>query len=100
MVEHPTYGEYPYVFNAEGVDTYRGDGVFDLVNLDETQPALTPEEFAEEMKRLSVGGDRHSRSFDPEEGHVEMDKLLCKVLVKLGYSAGVEIFKKSPKWYA
>ena len=55
----------------------------------------TPEEFAELMKEIQVKfGD------DEEIAHTHMDALMVKVLVELGFHAGVAIFDKQKKWYA
>ena len=54
---------------------------------------LTPEEFKEQMAKLA-------RIEDQEGVHVLMDKLMCELLVNLGYEEGVEIFKATDKWYA
>lgn len=38
--------------------------------------------------------------FDPEAAHVEADKVLCNLLVSLGYEDVVEAWHKVPRWYA
>ena len=35
-----------------------------------------------------------------EQVHKYMDSLMEDTLVALGYEKGVEIFKRTPKWYA
>ena len=55
---------------------------------------MTPKEFAEEMRRLNES------DLDEMRVHEEMDDLMCKLLTKLGYRKGVEIFNKTSKWYA
>lgn len=57
--------------------------------------ATTPEEFAAQMQKIrdTVGGDE-------EVAHSEMDNLMAKVLVELGYRDGIAIFDKQGKWYA
>lgn len=57
--------------------------------------ATTPEEFAAQMQEIrnTVGGDE-------EAAHSEMDSLMAKVLVELGYRDGIAIFDKQEKWYA
>ncbi len=55
----------------------------------------TPEEFAKQMQQIFddlVG--------DEEAAHGEMDDLMSKVLIELGYKDGIEIFNKQEKWYA
>ena len=37
---------------------------------------------------------------DTETSHIEADKLLCKLLVTLGYQKSVAAFMALPKWYA
>ncbi|MBU0752400.1 MAG: hypothetical protein KJ787_14090 [Gammaproteobacteria bacterium] len=57
--------------------------------------ATTPEEFAAQMQKIrdTVGGDE-------EVAHADMDNLMAKVLVELGYRDGIAIFDKQEKWYA
>ena len=63
---------------------------------------MTPDEFARKMKEASelkftFGGCE----FDDTEGaHCDMDKLMCTLLTDLGYSEGIDIFRKTKKWYA
>lgn len=57
------------------------------------KPLYTPEEFAEEMRRLI------NIEFT-EDRHIEMDDALCALLISLGYEEGVEIFIDAKKWYA
>ena len=54
---------------------------------------LTPGDFASLMRKLAEHDDIESR-------HVQMDKLLCRVLESLGYAEGVAIFRESEKWYS
>lgn len=56
---------------------------------------MTPAEFAVEMRKICSDPSR-----DPEEAHRDMDILMCKVLRKLGYGTGVNIFIGAPRWYA
>lgn len=35
-----------------------------------------------------------------EEDHIEADKILCDLLVALGYQEVVNEFENVPKWYA
>lgn len=53
---------------------------------------MTPNEFKEEMKLIANEGDIGN-------GHVEMDSLMCDLLIALGYGEGVEIFNSVEKWY-
>lgn len=56
---------------------------------------LTPEDFEETMLFISANfGD------DKERVHKYMDSLMEDTLIALGYEKGVEIFKRTPKWYA
>lgn len=54
---------------------------------------MTPEEFEKRMRKLQKNDDEEGR-------HVFMDKLMCEVLIELGYKAGVDIFEGTCKWYA
>lgn len=54
---------------------------------------ITPREFADQMKEFAKGGDL-------EVTHGMADDLMCKVLYRLGYGEGVEIFEEMDKWYA
>ena len=56
---------------------------------------MAPKEFEKAMKSLSEDKDK-----DAEETHWDADELMCEVLVSLGYSAGVEIFRDMDRWYA
>lgn len=55
----------------------------------------TPEEFTAQMQKIrdTVGGDE-------EAAHSEMDNLMAKVLVELGYRDGIAIFDKQEKRHA
>lgn len=37
---------------------------------------------------------------DEEIVHSMMDGIMCETLDRLGFTEGVEIFDKTPKWYA
>jgi len=37
---------------------------------------------------------------DIETCHVELDEYICQVMESLGYSDGIRLFRKIPKWYA
>jgi len=54
----------------------------------------TPEEFKDAMEKLTALDE------DKEMMHGLMDDVMCWVLRRLGYGEGVEIFKKTDKWYA
>lgn len=58
-----------------------------------TNKVMTPDEFKEKMKLIADKGDI-------EKGHVEMDSLMCDLLVMLGYEDGIKIFDSIEKWYA
>ena len=57
----------------------------------------SPTDFARRMRNAK---NRQNYEGDRELVHLEMDMLMCKLLEKLGYSEGVEIFRSTPKWYA
>jgi len=54
---------------------------------------MSPEQFAEKMRKIADGDDREAR-------HIEADNLMCKVLDNLGFGKGVEIFQDMSRWYA
>lgn len=63
---------------------------------------MTPEEFAEKMKKARdttcwIFG---SEVPDIETAHENMDDLMCHVLRELGYGEGIDIFRQTKKWYA
>lgn len=53
----------------------------------------SPSEFEEQMKELAKHDNAAAR-------HCDMDNLMCDILEKLGYQKGVEIFRRTHKWYA
>lgn len=55
---------------------------------------ITPEEFEERMKEIK------NKNYDTEGCHIDMDDLMCKVLCRLGYSKGIEVYNDTGKWYA
>lgn len=72
--------------------------LYDDVDLNCTEyhkVAMTPKEFAEEMKKIQ--NEFHN---DRERRHREMDYLMCDLLKSLGYGDGIKIFDKTGKWYA
>ena len=54
---------------------------------------MTPEEFAQQMKKIFENKDL-------EVAHAEADDLMIEVISSLGYKKGVEIFSSNEKWYA
>lgn len=54
----------------------------------------SPEEFETHMR------DIKQTFFDKESCHMEMDSYILDVMETLGYKAGVNIFRTTPKWYA
>lgn len=54
---------------------------------------MTPEEFADAMKKIADNGDT-------EYDHRDADDLMIKVLTSLGYGEGAEIFDCMDKWYS
>ncbi len=56
---------------------------------------MTPKEFKDEMKSLA----EEFRN-DKEARHSNMDGLMCKLLKKLGYKKGVEVFEEVEKHYS
>lgn len=54
---------------------------------------MSPEEFAEIMKRIASQSDE-------EERHKIADEFICDLLVSLGYEEGVSIFVEMHKWYS
>lgn len=56
---------------------------------------MIPAEFERRMTKISEW-NKH----DEEQSHSDADDLMCELLVQLGYSAGVSIFKKMVKWYS
>ena len=58
------------------------------------EPLYTPEEFADEMRRLNINIEH------TEDRHIEMDDAMCALLISLGYEEGIEVFIDAKKWYA
>lgn len=56
----------------------------------------TPKEFEANMKEIQKDYDHN----DYEAIHSDMDWYMCEVLTKLGYGAGVHVFKKQARYYA
>lgn len=55
---------------------------------------ITPAEFEDKMRAINDSGD------EIDTNHIAADDLMCKVLKDLGYTKGVEIFERMPKWYS
>lgn len=43
---------------------------------------------------------KRAASLGPEDGHIEADKLLCRLLGTLGYVELVKEYKSLSKWYS
>jgi hypothetical protein len=56
---------------------------------------MTPEQFKEAMAAIFP-----AEGYDEEGAHSDADRLMCKLLVTLGYGEGVRIFEDADKWYA
>ena len=56
---------------------------------------ITPEEFWLKMCTLQTKYNNN-----PEILHIEMDKLMCKLLRELGYGKGIDVFKRAEIWYS
>lgn len=56
---------------------------------------MTPKEFKIKMQEI-----KDAPKSDIESIHVAMDELMCELLVKLGYKAGVKVFEETDKWWA
>ena len=64
-----------------------------IIREDSNESVINPSQFYERMLDLK------SMNCE-EERHIEMDDLMCKTLVDLGYEAGVGVFESTGKWYA
>lgn len=53
---------------------------------------ISKEEFAARMRAIA-------NDSDTEAAHSKADRLLCEVLVSLGYEDGVEVFELMDRWY-
>ena len=63
-----------------------------------TNIPMTPEEFTKQMQEAF---DVYYLEKDDEEVvHIVMDGIMCNLLRQLGYGEGVDIFNKTPMWYA
>jgi hypothetical protein len=54
-------------------------------------------DFLKRMERIA--STRPNGAYDPSRAHQVADKLMCRILRKLGYGDGVEVFEKMGKWY-
>ena len=61
---------------------------------------ITPAEFEDEMREIANKVTDVSVDYHEEEAHGAADDLMCEVLKDLGYTKGVEIFERMPKWYS
>lgn len=66
-----------------------------LQDMPTAEPRMTPYEFCDAMWRIRIDPDG-----TPYDKHIEMDKLMCELLTKLGYGDGVKEFKKTERWYS
>lgn len=58
----------------------------------------SPEEFETHMRDIKhVFFDKENDQYD---SHIEMDSYILEVMETLGYKAGVNVFRTTPKWYA
>jgi hypothetical protein len=56
---------------------------------------MDPHQFKEAMAAIFPAD-----GFDEEGAHSDADKLMCQLLISLGYIEGVYIFQDADKWYA
>lgn len=56
---------------------------------------MTPREFKIKMQEIKDAPDT-----DIESVHIDMDALMCKLLMELGFGDGVEVFQETDKWWA
>lgn len=59
---------------------------------------MLPEEFYLQM--VEIKQRCFDEDDDEEQCHRSMDNLICSVMIELGYSDGIDVFKNTPKWYA
>ena len=58
----------------------------------------SPDEFENHMQDIKkIFFDKEE---DQEVCHMEMDSYILEVLEVLGYKAGVNVFRTTPKWYS
>ena len=58
----------------------------------------SPTEFETHM--LDIKKTFIDKEFNLEDCHMEMDSYILEVMESLGYKAGVDVFRTTPKWYA
>lgn len=56
---------------------------------------MTKDEFFKDMIDLS-----ELYAYDCEMFHITADKLMCDLLIKLGYGDGINVFLDADKWYS
>ena len=61
---------------------------------------ITPAEFEDKMKDIEYRLENRVDGYYEEDAHIDADAVMCKVLKDLGYTKGVEIFERMPKWYS
>jgi len=66
--------------------------------MEEKNDFMTPDEFEQAMKAIAKRYE--DDEYDEELCHYYMDCLMRDTLDKLGYTAGIDIFINTPKWYA
>lgn len=54
----------------------------------------------ERLTREAIAKLKEAQYLDSEGGHMEADKVLCDLLIQLGYSEVVELYNKIFKYYA
>lgn len=62
--------------------------------------AMTPQEFAEQMKAIAEAASSPGESRDEEWKHLQMDRLLIIALRELGYAEGCDIYNAQSRWYS
>ena len=56
---------------------------------------MDAQEFYKQMKLIA---EEHTD--DEEVAHFKMDRLMCELLIDLGYEDGIEVFNEQSKYYA
>jgi hypothetical protein len=56
---------------------------------------MTPAEFRDRMEQIVATAEREN---DSEKPHSDVDKLMSSVLTDLGYSEGIKIYERMPRW--
>ena len=63
----------------------------------------SPENFTHKVKKILEKYEKEKDEdgyVDIEFRHLELDQLMYDYLTKIGCSEGVELIKKTPKWYS